>query len=171
MSDANLHVWEWTAERQAAALARMEAYRGTPHIHRRGVPGVGVDCIHLVYEAFVAGGAIPAILLPAYRRDDGFNQHDNYLERHFLFAFHAIRIDGAAQPQEGDAVIFQIKRSVNHCGVFLGGEIWHSAYGSGAYPEPIHQTEHGAQCYVRLTAPGYRNDPRTDPAVRPPKRK
>tara|TARA_R110000796_G_C14571530_1_gene435817 strand:- start:50900 stop:51391 length:492 start_codon:yes stop_codon:yes gene_type:complete len=154
----------WTPAAEAAALARMEVYRGTRHAHRRAIPGKGVDCINLVYEAFIAGGFIERIQLPAYRRSDGFAREHNYLEQHFRFAFHSETIAGDQAPEAGDAVIFQVKKSTNHCGIFLGGEIWHSAYGSGCYPEPLGQPEYDPQSFIRLTAPGYRNDPRTDPA-------
>ena len=157
----------WTELNHARALARMEDYRGTRHVHRRAIPGKGVDCIHLVYEAFVAAGFVPDVKLPAYRRTDGFAREANYLERHFMFAFHASSIAGDAQPTNGDIVIFQVKKSVNHCGIFLGDAVWHSAYGSGCWPEPLGQIETTPQAFVRLHAPGYRNDPRTDPAVHP----
>jgi hypothetical protein len=169
--------WQWTPSAIQAAHERLQEFAGTPHMHRRAVPGIGVDCVHLVAEALKASGVIDEFEMPPYRRTDGFLQAHNHIEELLMHCLHAecIRPDHATgEPvpfSSGDIVVFAVDRSINHVGFFLGGRIWHASWDHGTIAEDAWHVEPRIQALIKITHAGFKNEPSTFGGAAPIKRK
>lgn len=130
-------------------------------MHRRAIPGTGVDCIHLVVEALIAAGLVDRFVVPPYRRTEGFMAKKNRMEEMFLEIFFAEKLDPGTTPLlDGDVVVFTIDRSINHVGIFLGSEIWHASAIHDTIHEPPAALEPSRiQSVLRFTESGFRLEP------------
>jgi cell wall-associated NlpC family hydrolase len=144
--------FKWTAERVAAARARLEEFDGTPHVHRRAVPGVGVDCVHLVIEALRAAGAVDDdFRVPGYRRNAGVSKTRNEVEDEFLAAFDCEALPPGENLLDGDIIIFAVRRTTNHVGIVMSGHLWHCLWSGGTINEELAALDRSrVQSIIRL---------------------
>lgn len=150
-----------TALDNDAALTEARRWRGTKHANRMAVVGIGVDCIHFVREIMVAGGVCDRFTVPHYSDRLGQGMAVNFMERLFIDCFHAVALPTGMEPEDGDIVIFKVGRQSNHCGIVLGGELWHAVARSWVKNDPLEHWRDKVQSFLRITAPGCRRRPET----------
>lgn len=136
--------------------ACLKVWEGTPHKDRMAKVGVGIDCIGLVAEVFVAAGQIERFTFPFYKTSWGYGRRNNLMERMLCMCCHA---EVAETPESGDVVIFAVGRQTNHCGVVMDGKVWHAFAGNVVRADALSDHIKRIQSFVRLTAPGFRKRP------------
>lgn len=150
----------WTPERRQRAIAYAHDMRGTPHVDRIAIKGVGIDCVHFVSGVIIASGISESFRLPFYKPQWGIGRRNNVLERVTLDCLHCHVIDEREYLQFGDIAIFKVGRQSNHVGVILDGDLWHVRLGRMVEPEPVTipllQT---LQAAIRIDATGLKKRP------------
>lgn len=150
----------WPPEAEAAAVAACENFRGTRHMQRRAIPGVGVDCVQFVVAVLQAAGMLPVFRWPQYRQDIGLRLNRNQLGDLMAEAFNAeILAVEDWEPRTGDVGIFRCGRTSNHCGLVVAGSFWHVTTTAPVHATPVKAVLGTLQEVVRLTRPGLRSDP------------
>lgn len=141
------------------ALASCQKWLGTPHVNRVAVPGVGIDCVHLVHEIMKDCDLLPEADLGRYTLMDGMYNPSDYLKRVFLTACIAeeLTID---RPEFGDIVIFKTGKVSAHCGFYTPGFVWHSLSNRAVIKSAWSNWKHEAECLIRLTYPGFKIPPK-----------
>lgn len=151
----------WTPERQAAALAAAETFRGTPHMQRRREAGRGVDCVQFVIAVLQASGVLPDFQWPQYRQDIGFRIGRNQLGDLMREVFYAESIEVAGwEPKTGDVGIFKCGKTSNHCGIIIGGRFWHVTTTSPTHDVSPRVVTGHLQEVVRFSRAGLKSEPR-----------
>lgn len=137
-------------------------WQGTPHRDRMAKVGVGIDCIGLVRECFVAAGLVEPFELPYYNPRMGLGRANNVMERVFLACTDAVAIDPEkGDPADGDVLIWRVGRQSNHCGIYLDGKAWHVMARAKVRPDPWEPLRHDMQSFIRLRARGFVRRPET----------
>ncbi len=159
----------WTAEKKQAALDCLASWHGVPHMDRRAVPGVGVDCLHLLHEVYKAADLLPAKAIGFYDVARGIYERSTILANAFEAALHCDRFDPEeTDPEFGDAIVFRTGAGMSaHVAIYVkrpgswgGGEIWHSMARHGVLCAEWNLYRGHADTIIRLTAPGFKADPR-----------
>lgn len=148
----------WTEEKQAALLASMLKWHGTPHGNRVAIPGVCIDCIHLLAEGFAAAGQIDRREFGGYDVAAGVHEPSERLERAIEAALQVEQVS----PNEhltGDIWVMQTGESSGHCGVVHGNDLWHSLAGRCVTKSRVGIWRNRVAKAYRLTATGYRQHP------------
>lgn len=148
----------WTPERKQLALAELARWHGVKHVNRVAVPGVGIDCIHLVFVVYVAAGLLPRRRLGTYNTEHGLFQHSDRLRDGLLATLHAVKV-APTTPEWGDIAIFKTGRTSAHCGFLTRGQVWHALAHRCVTVSEWHNWEHRADCLIRLTQPGFKANP------------
>lgn len=157
---------EWNDQQQEKALRELESWRGLRHIDRRAEPGRGIDCIHLVFQAWYAAGFMEPKRLPNYSIRWGFMSPENLMASALEILVHSARLPNAV-PQFGDAVIWKAGAQSNHCGIVAPSEaggplkVWHVMKGGQVHATPLDPVVCRCQELVRLTGYGWKTDPST----------
>lgn len=144
-----------------AALAEAETWRGTPHKNRMAKKGSGIDCVHLLRELLIAGGACDTFTLPFYDQAQGLGAGNNIMERLCLECLHGQTIDREEMPPDGAIVIFQAGKQSNHCAMILGGRVWHAVAMQRVRADEWSAWGPRAQAVIVLTGPGFQRHPET----------
>jgi len=146
----------WTPERQALAMQEAESWRGTPHAHRIASRGRGIDCIRFVVRVLVAAGVVEPTSVPTYPTAWGLAAAENRIGAAFLQCCDADRIPVEDwQPRFGDICIWRSGRNSNHCGIFLGRDVWHVSTNSPAGPLVLESARRHMQEAIRLRLAGW----------------
>lgn len=148
----------WTQPRQAMALDSAHRWQGTPHRNRVAIPGVGVDCIHFVYEVLIDAGLLERKALGTYDVDDGLYVKSDRLTRGIEFCLHTERITPTAL-EFGDILVFKNGNRSAHVGILLGNDVWHAFYGHGVLNSDLKIWRREIDVALRLTKTGFRGDP------------
>lgn len=156
----------WDATASTGGLECCRQWLNTPHKDRMAKVGVGIDCLYFVREVLVASGMLPTWVFPYYRPVWGVGREFNVMERVFTKCCHARKLAngdfyGSGEDwADGDVLVFAVGRQSNHVGIYMDGQVWHSAAGAGVrnvdLDEPIAAS---MQCVLRMTAPGFQFRP------------
>lgn len=150
----------WTPEQQAAARVEAESWRGTRHAHRIAARGRGIDCIRYVVRILVAAGVVEDTTVPTYPTSWGLAGSENKIGAAFLACCDADRVPiDVWQPEFGDICIWKVGRNSNHCGIYLGRDVWHVSTNSPAGPLVLESAKRRMQEAIRLRSPGWTSSP------------
>lgn len=101
-----------------------ETWLGTPYHHRARVPGVGVDCLMLIADAYQQAGLVPADLeIPEYPSDIMFHTDDDrYLQAILAYC------DEVAEPRPNGLAMFRFGRTYSHSAIIVDWPVVIHAY-------------------------------------------
>lgn len=150
-----------TALELEAMRGTLAFWQGTPHRDRMAKVGVGIDCIHLVRECYVAAGLIPEFRFPYYHPRMGLGRDNNVMERVFTACTEADAIDPELAPADGDVLIWRVGNQSNHCGIYFDGMAWHVMAKARVRPDPFEPLRYSMQSFIRLRARGFVRRPET----------
>lgn len=108
--------------RQAVVQAALSWCR-TPYHHAACVKGAGIDCLHLIYAAYLEAGLIEPIEFPYYSSQWGQHRSEETFLEGLLARAHEVQ-----EPKPGDVVLYKFGRTYSHGGLI----------GAGGWPEIIH---------------------------------
>ena len=156
------HPEVWTPERRELALNYAHTWRGTPHVDRIAIRGVGIDCVNFVCGALMTCGVCQAFTLPYYDPAWGIGRRNNVLERVAVQCLFSRIIQDTEPLEFGDIGIFRVGRQSNHVGIVLNDEMWHVSLGRMVEPEPItRRLQERLQSVIRVQAVGLSRHPET----------
>lgn len=111
------------AEGRSAVIKAALGWCHTPYHHEACIKGVGVDCLHLIYAAYLEAGLVAPIVFPTYSTQWHLHKSDEtFLEGLMERAREVI------EPQPADAVLYKWGRTFSHGGLI--GEL--------GWPQIIH---------------------------------
>jgi len=105
----------------------LDSWIGTPHMHRVGVKGKGVDCIHFVGCVMVEVGAVQNFYIQDYDRDWHLHRGEQLLYNGLL-GFDSLVSVGFHSPMNGDIILFQYGRAAAHSSIYYDGEIYQALF-------------------------------------------
>lgn len=149
----------WTSERQQLAIESLHTWKGTKYGHRIAVPGVGIDCVHLVGEVLIAAGIVERRTFGGYSVDEGVVTTSTKLREAFMATLHLELVDPDA-PEFGDIIDFDNGTGVTaHCAIYENGNVWHSLSGRGVTKSDYAVRRRRVAALMRITQEGYRMNP------------
>lgn len=111
------------AEGRKAVLKAALGWCRTPYHHEGKVKGAGVDCLNLIYVAYLEAGLVEPIRFPHYSTQWHLNRGDEtFLEGLMQWAK---EVD---TPKPGDVVLYKWGRTFSHGGLI----------GEAGWPQIIH---------------------------------
>lgn len=150
----------WTFEMIAAATAEAESWKGTKHRNRMAKRGVGIDCIHFIFEVLYAADVVPRRRLPAYPISWGIAAQTSTLGELMAEILHVRRIpDERWTPAFGDILVFKVGQTSNHAAIMIGRRPWHSVGKSLVGPTNLKHARTSIQEAIRITTSGWRSEP------------
>jgi len=150
----------WTPSARQKAILELRSWEGVRHVNRIAVPGVGIDCIHLVFRAYIAAGILPVRSLGRYDVNAGLFTRSDMMERVLLGSLHSKSLNPEA-PEFGDIVVFQTGDRSAHCGFYEDVHVWHSLSRQCVIRSPWRTWRRRAEKIVRVYRPGFRVEPET----------
>lgn len=148
----------WTQDRRELALLSLERWRGTPHRNRLAEPGVGIDCIKLVYRVCHEAGVFPSSDFNGYDTSSGMWKQSSKLQDTILQCVHGSFVDRG--PWEfGDIAIFKTGNRSAHCGFIAGRSLWHALANRCVTESDLALWEGEFAGAVRLSAAGFKASP------------
>jgi cell wall-associated NlpC family hydrolase len=150
----------WTPERQKAALEECARWHGVRHVNRIAVPGVGIDCIQLVWRIYSAASVVPEGSVAPYSVSEGMVSPSRKLRDVLNDLLHCEEHDPGS-PEFGDVVLFKTGGVSAHCGFLAGEVVWHALARRCVTPSPWLLWRHKADTLLRVTKTGFRGEPRS----------
>ncbi|MCX6952732.1 MAG: hypothetical protein NTV51_11290 [Verrucomicrobia bacterium] len=129
-----------TAARQAALLAEVRSWEGTPFSENCAVKGVqgGVSCERFQVAIHSATGACPPLDLPVIPVEQVRHWHEHHagsLIMEFLrrpeLEHRVRRLEPDTAPLMGDICVMRVGQTEHHLGVWCGPRIYHVAIPAG----------------------------------------
>ena len=148
----------WTPSARQKAISELASWEGVKHVNRIAVPGVGIDCIHLVFRAYIAAGLLPERRLGRYDTEAGLFCESNTMEQVLLDCLHGLSKE-PHDPVFGDVVIFQTGDRSAHCGFYENDHIWHSLARQCVLRSPWGLWRRKAKRLITIYQTGFRKDP------------
>jgi len=119
--EPGLGIWPPAAIENAAK--RFEEWRGTPWQNRMAKRGVGIDCLNLVRELYVAADVLEEFTLPYYHFAIGIREQFNVMESFLEICCEVDILPATATATDGDAVLFRCGDTSNHIGMVLADTV------------------------------------------------
>ena len=148
----------WIPSARQKAIEELRSWEGTRHVNRIAVRGVGIDCIHLVFRAYIAGESLPNREFGRYDVNAGLFTRSDMMEKVLLGALHASSRT-PVDPEFGDVVLFQTGDRSAHCGFYEDGHVWHALARQCVMRSPWRTWSRRAEKLVRVYQPGFRTEP------------
>ena len=145
----------WTEARKQAARDELAKWRGLHHCDRIAVPGVGIDCIHLVYRALIAAEIVPERPLGSYDVRAGLGVPSNKLKEILGRCLNSETLPAMTPPEFGDIANFKTGKTSAHVGFHADGYMWHSCSGRGVIVGRWELWRHRIESIVRLKGEGF----------------
>lgn len=146
----------WTDERKNLARVTCLTWRGTRHKNRICRLQIGIDCIRFVAEVLRTSEVISGFSFPYYATGHGIFVTHNFMEDIFAHLLYTEEID---VPEFGALIVCRVGKATNHCGIVIDEKAWHVPFASEVKPDRLDLMD--IQTMLRITQPGFRNDPST----------
>jgi cell wall-associated NlpC family hydrolase len=116
-------------KRAESLRAESESWLGTPFVEHAAIKGAGVDCVNLCAEVLRRSGVlVPANRTwPSYSMDGGNHSARSKLrawlegQPMFELVWEPDRGPYALCALPGDVLVFHLRQSAHHAGLFIGG--------------------------------------------------
>jgi hypothetical protein len=151
----------WTPECRALALACCKKWHGVNHRNRACVPGVAIDCIHLIREILIESEIIARFPLRYYNAQLGAFDKTDHVQRQMLATLFAFEVSPDA-PEFGDIAVFKTGKFSGHAAFYTiddGGQLWHSLDKVGVTVSDYALYKMQIETLIRISAPGIRSLP------------
>lgn len=127
-------------------------------MHRRAIPGKGVDCVRFVLSVLAESGIIESPKkLPSYPVTWGLTSTKNAIGGMLDQCIDCERIEEpkASELAFGDIVIFNVGRQSNHIGIAIDRKLWHVIRGGEVHGCILQRHEKNYQEAVRIKREGW----------------
>lgn len=113
-----------------------DSWLGTPHIHKRAIKGLGVDCINLVVALYKHLGYLPQeFTLPNYKVSLGAHNPSNAMSEQLLASG---LVEEVKDIQNGDILVFKTGGGYSaHIGIVIDNYLYHSFINHGVIKSPL----------------------------------
>ena len=150
----------WTDERKRLAVEEAASWLGTKHRNHAMDRRSGIDCVHYALAIFIGARLLEDTDLGHYSVTDGLYAKSDNLKRVIEGCIHCQTFPAKDdEVQFGDVVIFRTCGVSAHCGFCDGTSIYHALAGKCVTRSPWAHWRHRAEWLIRMTAPGWKNDP------------